>query len=39
MPPVLTFVLVGTGCVWYNDRKPICENVSANIMKVLREEY
>lgn len=39
MPMVLTFVLVGTGCVWYNDRKPICENVFANIMKVLREEY
>ncbi len=33
------FMLVVTGMVWYNDRKPICENVFANIMKVLREEY
>ena len=33
------FMLVVTGTVWYNDRKPICENVFANILKVLREEH
>ena len=39
MLPALVFTLVLTGTVWYNDRKPICENVFANILKVLREEY
>ena len=39
MLPALVFTLVLTGTVWYNDRKPICENVFANILKVLREEH
>lgn len=39
MLPALVFTLVVTGTVWYNDRKPICENVFANILKVLREEH